>query len=576
MPILERAKQASVITLIAGSLLVTLLGEPAAGQLITYTPFATGVSRVTDIAHAGDGRLFVAQQTGEILIVESDGSVLPTPFLDVKSLLSVGFEKGLLGLAFHPDYATNGYFYINYTALFLGGATVVARYQVSPDPNVADPSSSFFILTQSQPFVNHNGGDLNFGPADGYLYIGFGDGGAGCDPMDDAQDGSTFLGKMLRIDVDGGSPYSVPATNPFVGVPGVLDEIWASGLRNPWRFSFDRQAPHDMWIGDVGQLNREEIDHQPGASSGGENYGWDCREGLFSSALAPSSCSTTATCPPTGGATDPIHDYDRSGGRCSVTGGFVYRGALHPDFVGEYFFADWCSQDLYSLRDNGAGYTLTEYTTDVPDNPTTFGEDANGEIYVAAGDTLYRLDDPSPPVTGCPAAPAPTCDVPEKATLVIRDGPLPVPSTKDRIVFKSTKSPAEAQSGFGDPLAGTDYLWCLYSDTGASPALIAEAGVASGAGWKALGTTGYKFADSTGAQDGTTHFGLKGHPAQPKTRIAWKGRGTHLPLPSLPLAQGGPVSVRVHNLSNANCWGADFPLSATKKNDTRTFKAKVP
>lgn len=555
--------------------LATLLAAPASAQLVTYTPFASGLPAITDITHAGDDRLLVAQQSGVIRVVESDGTVFPTPFLDVSGLVSSGQEQGLLGLAFHPNYATNGYFYINYTAAGTGD-TFVTRYSVSANPDVADPGSAFPILAQSQPFGNHNGGDLSFGPADGYLYIGLGDGGFACDIMDDAQDGSTLLGKMLRIDVDGGSPYAIPPTNPFVGVPGVLDEIWAIGMRNPWRFSFDRQAPHDLWIADVGQRAREEINREPGGSAGGSNYGWDCREGFASAASPPSSCATAAVCTPVGGAVDPVHDYDHGGGRCSVTGGFVYRGAMHPGFDGEYFFADWCSRDLYSLRDNGPGHTLTSYSTPLPAHPTTFGEDANGEVYVGAGDTVYRLDDPFPPVTGCPPTPDATCDLAGKASLLIRDLPLPGSGPKDRILFKSARGPAEAQTGFGDPTADTDYLWCLYTDTGASPTLVAEAGVGGGTGWKALGTTGYKFTDKTGTQDGTNQIALKGHATQPKTRIVWKGRDGNLPLPSLPLEQAGPVSVRVHNLSNANCWGADFPSASTKKNDTRTFKAKAP
>lgn len=561
-----------LVTTIALLLIST---NSARGQDVTFTPFASGFSKIADIAHAGDGRLFVAQQGGLIRVVQSDGSVNATPFLDLTGLVSSGFEQGLLGLAFHPDYASNGYFYVNYTDT--SDDTVVARYSVSANPDVANAATALTILTQNQTFENHNGGDLNFGPGDGYLYIGLGDGGSGCDPFDDAQDGSTFLGKMLRIDVDSGSPYAIPPSNPFVGVPGTLDEIWADGLRNPWRFSFDRMPPHDMWIGDVGQNVREEINMQPGNSSGGENYGWDCREGTVPSSTSPSNCTTTATCPPVGGAVEPVHDYDRSGGRCSVTGGFVYRGSMHPGFVGEYFFADWCSNDLYSLRDNGGGYTLTTYTTNVPGSPTTFGEDVGGEIYVGTANTIYRLDDPSPPVSGCPAAPDPTCDAPGKATFSIRDVPPPGTSPKDRIVFKSAKGPAESQAGFGNPTAGTSYVWCLYTGTGASaPTLATEAGVAPGASWKVASSKGYKFSDKSAAQDGTTRVTLKGDPALPRTRITWKGKGANLPLPTLPLAQGDNVYVRIHNTSNGNCWGADFPPGATIKNDAKTFKTKIP
>ncbi|MDG2307530.1 MAG: PQQ-dependent sugar dehydrogenase [Candidatus Binatia bacterium] len=538
-------------------------------QDITYTTFATGLSQITDIAHAGDSRLFVTQQSGQIRIVQSNGSVNGILFLDLSALVSSGFERGLLGLAFHPNYAVNGYFYVNYTNL--GGNTVVARYTVSVDPDIADAGSASTTLTQNQTFSNHNGGDLNFGPTDGYLYIGFGDGGSGCDPNDDAQDPTTFLGKMLRIDVDGGSPYAIPPSNPFVGVGGVLDEIWAQGLRNPWRFAFDRQAPHDMWIGDVGQNAREEIDVQPGGSSGGENYGWDCMEGFQNSSI--SSCTTTATCPATND-TDPVHDYDRSGGRCSVTGGYIYRGSAHPGFVGEYFFADWCTGDMYSLRDNGGGYTHTTYTTNVPGNPRTFGEDQDGELYLANGNTIFRLDDPTPPVTGCPTSPDPTCNLPGKSVLSIRDTPPSGTSIKDKVVWKSVRGPAEAQAGFGTPTGNTNYLWCLYA--GPSSSLIAEAGVAGGAGWQTTGSTGYKFGDSSGAQDGATRILLRGDAALPRTRVQWKGKGNNLQLPSLPLSQTDDVSVRVHNSANANCWGANFAPSTTVRNDAKVFKAKTP
>ncbi len=543
----------------------------ARAQSVTFTPIADGLSQITDIAHAGDSRLFVAQQSGEIRIVQSNGTVLPTPFLNLSGIISTASERGLLGLAFHPDYTTNGYFYVNYTASG-SGTTVVARYTVSGNPNVADVGSALVILTQSQTFPNHNGGDLNFGPADGYLYIGFGDGGNGCDPLDDAQDPTTFLGKMLRIDVDGGAPYAIPPSNPFVGIPGVLDEIWAQGLRNPWRFSFDSQAPHDMWIGDVGQTAREEIDFQPGGSAGGENYGWDCREGFGSSAL--SGCSTTAACPPAAN-TNPVHDYDRSGGRCSVTGGYVYRGAMHPGFVGEYFFSDLCSRDLYGLRDDGAGgFTLTTYTTRVPSAARTFGSDVNGEIYIGTSSRIYRLDGSSPPVTSCPTSPDPTCDLPLKSVLTLRDSPPAGVSDKDKIIWKSAKGPIEPQAGFGIATGNTSYAWCLYA--GPSSALIAEAGVAGGSGWSAVGTSGFKFTDKSGTQAGTNKIALRGNVALPRTRLQWKGKGSNLQMPSLPLSGADDVSVRIHNSENSNCWGADFGPSTTRKNEATIFRAKIP
>lgn len=552
--------------------LTALLPVAASAQDVTYTTFATGLAQITDVTHAGDSRLFVAQQNGLIRVVQSNGQVNPTPFLDVSGLITSGGERGLLGLAFHPNYASNGFFYVNYTNR--SGDTAVARYEVSANPDVADASTGTVLLTVDQTYANHNGGDLVFGPGDGFLYIAIGDGGSGCDPLDDAQDGTNLLGTIARIDVDGSAPYAVPPSNPFVGTPGMLDEIWAWGLRNPWRISFDRQPPHDLWIGDVGQDVREEIDRQPGASSGGENYGWDCTEGFVSSSTSPSNCSTTAACPPSGD-TPPVHDYVHPGGRCSVTGGFVYRGASHPRFVGEYFFADLCSSELWSLRSDGrGGFDLTSYETDVPGGPRTFGEDANGEVYVATWSTVYRLDDPSPPFSGCPAVPASGCDIPEKSSLTLRDAPPAGASAKDRLIWKSTKGPAETQSGFGNPTAGTDYAFCLYA--GPSQTLISEAIVLGGAGWSETGNRGYKFSDASSAQDGTTRITLRGDPVLPRTRLQWKGRNADLPLPGLPLNDTDAISVRIHNGANQNCWGADFSPNQVSKNDTKVFKAKLP
>src|SRR5690349_11300457 len=238
-------------------------------------PFVTGLINPVSITHAGDNRLFITEQAGRIMIY--DGTrLLPEPFLDIRNLVSSGNERGLLSLAFHPRYAQNGFFYVNYTNV--SGNTVVARYSVSPaDPNRANPSSAVLILGVNQPFANHNGGQMQFGP-DGYLYIGLGDGGGGGDPGNRAQNLNDLLGKILRIDVDSGSPYAIPASNPFVGSTNVRGEIWSYGLRNPWRFSFDRETG-DLWIADVGQGTWEEIDFQPATSIGGENYGWRRMEG---------------------------------------------------------------------------------------------------------------------------------------------------------------------------------------------------------------------------------------------------------------------------------------------------------
>ena len=252
-------------------------GLLAAQTKIALNVYAGGFTRPVDIVNAGDSRLFIVEQRGIIKIIDGNGQVLSTPFLDIDARVgSQGNEQGLLGLAFHPDYANNGFFYVNYTNN--SGDTRIARFKVSADnPNVADPNSEKLLLPVDQPYSNHNAGDLTFGP-DGYLYFGLGDGGSGGDPQNNGQTATAYLGKMLRIDVDNGDPYAIPPTNPFKDTDFYLDEIWATGLRNPWRFSFDRLTG-DLWIGDVGQDAWEEIDFQPASSTGGENYGWRCYEG---------------------------------------------------------------------------------------------------------------------------------------------------------------------------------------------------------------------------------------------------------------------------------------------------------
>ena len=263
----------SIFFLIATFFSVILPAQPT----VDLELFADGFSSPVDITNAGDERLFVVEKSGRIKIVLPDGTVLPTPFLNINPIVgSAGSEQGLLGLAFHPNYASNRYFFVNYTNN--SGDTEIARYETDPaNLNQALSNSGTVIMTIDQPFNNHNGGDIAFGP-DGYLYIGMGDGGSGGDPGDRSQDPQELLGKMLRIDVDNGSPYGIPPDNPFINDTTVLDEIWAIGLRNPWRYSFDRETG-DLWMGDVGQNEREEIDMQLASSTGGENYGWRCYEG---------------------------------------------------------------------------------------------------------------------------------------------------------------------------------------------------------------------------------------------------------------------------------------------------------
>jgi glucose/arabinose dehydrogenase len=360
---------------------------------------AGGLVRPVVIADPNDGsdRLFVGQQTGEILIHNGSGLVA-TPFLDVGGLISCCGEQGLLGVAFHPDYDVNGEFFISYTRL--DGASVVARYTVSAgDPDLADPASAEVLLTVSQPYANHNGGHLAFGP-DGYLYIGLGDGGGGGDPDGNGQDPATVLGGLLRIDIDGADPgleYAVPPDNPFVGDPTGRDEVWAWGLRNPWRFSFDRLTG-DLFIGDVGQAEVEEIDFQPASSAGGENYGWNIMEG--------STCYGGGTDCNDGTLVLPILEYAHDVGR-SVTGGFRYRGTDFPQLQGVYLYADYSYGTIWGTVPRCDGAWESQVLAEAPFRISTFGEDAAGGLYVAAfsysDGSIHRLvvaADAGGPATG--------------------------------------------------------------------------------------------------------------------------------------------------------------------------------
>jgi glucose/arabinose dehydrogenase len=374
----------------------------------------TSAVSLTFAGHApGDAsRLFVVEQRGRILILDlGTNTVLGTPFLDIDSrVINTGNERGLLGLAFHPNYASNGLFYVNYSRSS-DGDTIVAEYEVTANPDVADFNSERILLTIDQPQSNHNGGWLGFGPLDGYLYIAMGDGGNFCDTgsghtagIGNAQDITTnLLGKMLRIDPTGGVPYAVPSDNPFVGIAGD-DEIWAYGLRNPWRSSFD-SATGDLYIGDVGQDLREEVDYQNAASAGGENYGWRCREGNACSTAGASGCPSTTgcTCPTVQPSlTAPIHDYTHSGtpGVCTVIGGYVYRGGTFPQLGGRYFFADFCSGDIWSFRViDGVKTGFRSFKSDFSPsldgfNLTSiqsFGEDADGELYIVTSAAVFKV-----------------------------------------------------------------------------------------------------------------------------------------------------------------------------------------
>jgi glucose/arabinose dehydrogenase len=341
-----------------------------------------GLERPVSYAHAGDssGRHFVVEKVGRIRIFQ-EGGLVGVPFLDITDRVgSAGNEQGLLGLVFHPDYEVNGQFYVNYTDL--NGNTVIARFTVTDNPDLAAPGSEKVILTQEQPAANHNGGQLAFGP-DGYLYIGLGDGGGADDRFGNGQNGQTFLGKILRVDVDGGDPYAIPPDNPFVSDASLLDEIWATGLRNPWRFSFDR-ATGDMYIADVGQDQYEEIDFAP-AGEGGQNYGWPIMEGI--------NCFQAATCYRMG-YVHPVTQYGHELG-CAVIGGHVYRGTQHPAMEGVYLFGDNCSGFIWGLRRDASGAWQVAELAATELRLSSFGEDENGELY-ALDDrgALYQITVP--------------------------------------------------------------------------------------------------------------------------------------------------------------------------------------
>lgn len=393
----------------------TLYAQPATD--VELEQVLSGMSATVDLKNAGDSRLFALGQNGLVQIVTFDAadnaSLLPMPFLDLSTLVSSGNEEGLLGIAFHPEYADNGYFFVNYTCLAAlqpdcanNGDTIIARYTVSTNPDIADPGSALVMAAIPQNAGNHNGGGLQFEPFPvpednrTILYISMGDGGGSNDPNQNAQNLGSLLGKMLRVDVDNPGAvlprYNIPSDNPFI--PGALDEIWAYGLRNPWRFSFD-WLTGDLYIGDVGQNAREEIDFQPVSSTGGENYGWRQCEGTRVNFPdeAPDGCSGG------GGLTPPILEYSHGSGCYSVTGGYVYRGIEFAAALGgTYFYAEYCTGDLWGARPDGVGgwdNVITEITG-LNFAFTTFGERHNGELYLATGSgDLYRI---RPPATAEP------------------------------------------------------------------------------------------------------------------------------------------------------------------------------
>nr|WP_321224643.1 PQQ-dependent sugar dehydrogenase [uncultured Psychroserpens sp.] len=362
-------------------LIVSFFASLTFAQEIVLESFSTGLSSPVNIKHAGDDRLFVVERDGIIKIINADGTVNSTNFLDINDrVVDFGGEQGLLAVAFHPDYATNGFFYVNY--IDNNQDTVISRFTRSSF-GVADPNSEVELISVTQPFSNHNGGDLHFGP-DGYLYISLGDGGSGGDPGNRAQSLNTLLGKILRIDVDvteaqiaAGTTYLIPADNPFISDTAALDEIWSFGLRNTWKFSFDRTTG-DLWSADVGQNQIEEINKADASSTGGENYGWKCFEG--NSVFQNSTYCNTIN------HETPVAQYTHSStGGCSITGGYVYRGATQTTLQGLYFFADFCSDDIGYVEETTPGNYDITFVEDLSGiGISAFGEDVNGELYVVS------------------------------------------------------------------------------------------------------------------------------------------------------------------------------------------------
>jgi glucose/arabinose dehydrogenase len=352
--------------------------------IISPSLIATGFESPTGIVaikDASDKRLFVVERSGTIRIVSSSGKVEPTTFLDIRNKVLESGEMGLLGLAFHPDYKQNGYLFVNY--IDKNQNTILARYHAS-SANAVDTSSEKVLFTLKQPYTNHNGGDLVFGP-DSYLYVALGDGGSGGDPENRAQNKDSYFGKILRIDINKDDPYAVPPTNPFVGQAGIKPEIWAYGLRNPWRISFDK-ATGDLYIADVGQGKIEEINIQKANSKGGENYGWRCYEGNQS--YKPDGCQNADS------YVKPVVEYNHEEDRCSITGGYVYRGKAYPMLDGKYFYGDFCNGQLFYASNQNNKWTQT-LGAKTPYSISTFGQGSDGELYFADFKTgsLYRIQD---------------------------------------------------------------------------------------------------------------------------------------------------------------------------------------
>ena len=370
--------------LLVNALLIFFSTQIASQNLIELETIATGFAVPVGIANVGDDRLFIVEKPGTIAVIDTTGDMIETPFLDIRDRVNDnGSEQGLLGLAFHPDYSNNGFCFVNYTRG--DGSTVVSRFTLEENStDQLDPDSEKEILVISQPFGNHNGGQIEFGP-DGYLYIGMGDGGSGGDPGNRSQNRQLLLGKMLRIDIDNGDPYAIPPDNPFAEDDFTLDEIWSLGLRNPWRFSFDRMTG-DLLIADVGQDDWEEVNFQPADSEGGQNWGWRCFEGPEE--FNPNGCEEAEI------YDFPIYAYPQQGFNCggSITGGYVYRGNRNPGLQGKYIFVDYCKGVFRALDlADSTAQIIASLSTGAY---TSFGEDASGEVYVCTAQGIVaRVDE---------------------------------------------------------------------------------------------------------------------------------------------------------------------------------------
>jgi glucose/arabinose dehydrogenase len=369
---------------------VLLFGNKAKAPIYTSSSniklnlYATDIpspTSIVSIPNTNDSRLFVTEKSGQIKVLDENNQLKAQTFLDIRNKVIDNGERGLLGLAFDPNYAENGYFYINYNNK--DQQSIIARYKML-SYNTADPNSEKVLIKVDQPYLNHNGGDLAFGP-DGYLYIALGDGGSAGDPENRAQDKTTLLGKILRIDISKGDPYSIPDTNPFANQDNAKPEIWAYGLRNPWRISFDRQTS-DLYIADVGQGDIEEINLQKAGSNGGINYGWRCYEGT--------KVYNSQGCLDENNYTPPIFEYNHEEDRCSITGGYVYRGVNYPALDGKYFYGDFCGGQLY-YAENKDGEWQQVLVAKTSYAITTFGQDSNGELYLADFNTgnIYKIVD---------------------------------------------------------------------------------------------------------------------------------------------------------------------------------------